>query len=197
MTRPAESDPRDAILEVVVRLLETEGYDAVQLREVARRAHVSLATIYKLFSGREQLIFAALERWRADHVYLGLDDAETVETTADGLMRVFRSMFEPWERNPLLLEAFHRVGVGPRGARLTEDGTDVVRPAVRALFADEDPAYVDDVLLILRHVVYGAVGRFVDGELEVTEILPVIEVAVTRLTTPEPRRSRAAPRHRQ
>jgi AcrR family transcriptional regulator len=35
----------DRILDIVVELLETEGYDAVQLREVARRARTSLATI--------------------------------------------------------------------------------------------------------------------------------------------------------
>src|SRR6476661_7124569 len=104
MERQREPAQRDTILEVVVRLVETEGYDAVQLREVARRARVSLATIYKLFDGRDQLIYAALERWREKHVYLALDDAAPDETPADGLMRVFRSMFEPWERSPRLLE---------------------------------------------------------------------------------------------
>ncbi len=34
----------DRLLAVVVEILETEGYDAVQLREVARRARSSLAT---------------------------------------------------------------------------------------------------------------------------------------------------------
>ena len=33
---------QNRILDIVVELLETEGYDAVQLREVARRARTSL-----------------------------------------------------------------------------------------------------------------------------------------------------------
>ena len=44
-----------------IEILETDGYDAVQQREVARRAGVSLATIYKNFSSRDELIFRALE----------------------------------------------------------------------------------------------------------------------------------------
>ena len=51
----------DRLLAVVVEILETEGYDAVQLREVARRARSSLATIYKRYATREDLILAALE----------------------------------------------------------------------------------------------------------------------------------------
>ena len=51
---------RDRILDIVAELLETEGYDAVQLREVARRARTSLATIYKRYSTRDELILAAL-----------------------------------------------------------------------------------------------------------------------------------------
>src|SRR4029450_9495614 len=39
----------DAVLDVVVDLLETEGYEAVQVRAVARRARISLTTLYQRF----------------------------------------------------------------------------------------------------------------------------------------------------
>jgi AcrR family transcriptional regulator len=189
VTRQIESGQREAIVEAVLELVDTAGYDGVQLRAVAKRAHVSLATIYKLFATREELIFAALEQWRRANVYEGLGAAAPHESPSDGLMRVFRHIFEPWERAPRMLEAFHRVQAGPRGARLTEDGTVVVRPLMRALLEGEDPAYVDDVLLILEHVVYGATSQFVDGKLDVAEILPVIERAVSRLTDGVPHSS--------
>ncbi|EUA92443.1 bacterial regulatory s, tetR family protein [Mycobacterium ulcerans str. Harvey] len=56
----------------MVHLLQTEGYDAVQLREVARRARTSLATIYKRYANRDELILAALEFWMDEHHYAGL-----------------------------------------------------------------------------------------------------------------------------
>ena len=46
---PAPVHPQaDVIVGVVQELLESGGYDGVQLREVARRARVSLSTIYRL-----------------------------------------------------------------------------------------------------------------------------------------------------
>ena len=59
----------DPLLGVVVEILETEGYDAVQLREVARRARASLATIYKRYPTREVLILAALQAWVNNNRY--------------------------------------------------------------------------------------------------------------------------------
>ena len=60
---------QDRILGIVVDLLETEGYDAVQLREVARRARTSLATIYKRYGTRDELILAALISWMEENRY--------------------------------------------------------------------------------------------------------------------------------
>jgi hypothetical protein len=46
--RPPVDDRRDDILDVVLELVEEHGYEAVQVRTVAERAHASLTTIYKL-----------------------------------------------------------------------------------------------------------------------------------------------------
>ena len=78
----AQIDTRvhDTIVTVVIDLLDTEGYDSVRLRDVASRARVSLATIYKLFGTRDELIVAALGRWLAENGY-----AELVEPAAGRL----------------------------------------------------------------------------------------------------------------
>ena len=47
---------RDAVLDVVVEILETDGYDAVRVRDVARGARVSSKSIYKMFESRDELI---------------------------------------------------------------------------------------------------------------------------------------------
>ena len=71
MREPAEARA-DAIIHVVLDLLESEGYDAVRVRTVARRARVSLSTIYKLFGTRDELIVTALERWMDANAYSAL-----------------------------------------------------------------------------------------------------------------------------
>ena len=54
-------DPRTmAILDAVVRAFHAGGYEGVNLRSVAREARVSLATIYEMFSSRDELCVAAM-----------------------------------------------------------------------------------------------------------------------------------------
>lgn len=196
MREPAEARA-DAIVDVVLDLLESEGYDAVQVRTVARRARVSLSTIYKLFGTRDELIVTALERWMDANAYSALTMPEPEESPYGTMVRVLRTVFEPWERHPRMLEAYHRARSGPSGKRLDLHGMAIVQPIVEAALAGADPHYLSDVELIHGHVVRGAVARFADGEIAVTDILPILERALYRLTTdnrPEDARPKAGNR---
>jgi TetR/AcrR family transcriptional regulator, cholesterol catabolism regulator len=175
----------DPIIEIVVDLLDTEGYEAVQLREVARRARVSLATIYKRYATRDELIVAALEWWMETNRYAGLAAPATFTPTSSvysDLMEMFRTIFEPWEQHPLMLQSYFRARSGPGGKRLIQRGLDAVLPVARAALAQLDSEFAHDLELILTGVVFGFLGRFTEGEIEVTEIVPGIERAVFRLT---------------
>ena len=127
-----EPHPAERILDVVVEMLESGGYDAVQLREVARRARIGLGTIYKLFPTRDDLIVTAIEHWMDMHTYAELAQPVPGETLYEGLMRVFRDVYEPWERSPRMLEAFHRARSGPGGERLQLQGANAIVPVMRA-----------------------------------------------------------------
>ena len=188
-TRAARSEQTvDAILAVVADLLEAEGYDAVRLRRVAKQARVSLATIYKLFPTRDELIVATLLRWMEANAYAGIGDLAPDASLYDGIMWSLRRVFEPWERSPRMLEAYHRARTGHGGDRLDVQGLAAVMPVVRAVLKPVDPAYARDLDTILRHMAYAVVGRFADGDLAITEIMPVLQRAVFRLTANAPMR---------
>lgn len=55
---------RTRILEEVADLIAEVGADAVQMRDVAQRSGVALATLYRYFSSKENLLAAALEDWQ-------------------------------------------------------------------------------------------------------------------------------------
>jgi AcrR family transcriptional regulator len=177
--------PPDPIIEIVVELLDTQGYEAVQLREVARRARVSLATIYKRYATRDELIVAALEWWMDTNRYANLPSPAT---GADGgslysdLMAVLRTIFEPWERHPTMLRSYFRARSGPGGERLIQRGVDAVVPVAKSITSQVDSDYAEDLELILTGVVFGFLARFAQVEIEVTEIVPGIERAVFWLT---------------
>lgn len=174
----------DPILDVVVEILEIEGYDAVQLREVAKRARTSLTTIYKRYPTRDALILAALQRWMDENRYAGLasQTPEPGESIYDGLMRVFRTIFEPWERHPDMLRAYFRARSAPGGQRLVSRGLDAVIPAAMAVLAGAEPDLVEELPPIVSNLAYGLVARFAAGEIPITEILPTLDRALFRLT---------------
>jgi TetR/AcrR family transcriptional regulator, cholesterol catabolism regulator len=178
-----EPHPAERILDVVIEMLESGGYDAVQLREVARKARIGLGTIYKLFPTRDDLVVTAIEHWMDIHTYAELGQPVPGETLYDGLMRVFRDVFEPWERSPRMLKAFHRARSGPGGERLQLQGANAIVPVMRAVLEGGDPVYVEDLGAILTSVAHGLIARFAAGEVDIAEILPTLERAVFRITT--------------
>jgi AcrR family transcriptional regulator len=173
----------DRIVRVVTDLLEADGEESVQLRAVARRARVSLNTIYKHFPTRNHLIVAALGRWMEENCYAAFADYPRDLSLYDGQMWVLGRLFAPWIRNPRMLLAYHRARTGPGGARLDLQGVVAVEPAAQAVFDHLDPSYAKDLALILTNMVTGVIERFAVGDLDVTDILPVLERTLFRLTT--------------
>ncbi|MEV6336701.1 TetR family transcriptional regulator [Nocardia vinacea] len=182
MSRTAARIPSKKIIKAVLALLQSDGYDAVQLREVARRAHVSLATVYKLFPTRDALIIAAVHEWMATNSYPDIAPPTPEESIGEGMIRILRHVFEPWERNPTMLEAFYRASSAPGGARLSVDGFAAVLPVAAQILDGTDPEYIEDLRLILPNMVYALIGRVADKTLGVDEILPILERTVRRLT---------------
>ncbi|WP_280320240.1 TetR family transcriptional regulator [Nocardia wallacei] len=191
MGEERESDTASRILALVVRSLERGGYDSVYVQEVARGARVSLTTVYKLFGTRDELIVAALEHWMAQRSYAALAQVPG-ETLREGLMRLLRTVFEPWERSPQMLKAYHRALCGPGGHRLDVQGRAAVRETALAVVAGADPTYLDDLDRILVHLSYGLISRYSAGALDITEIMPTLERAVHRLTADNERAADAA-----
>lgn len=52
----------DRIIQVAIELAERDGYDAVRMRDLAELADVSLATVYRRFSCKEDILAAALDQ---------------------------------------------------------------------------------------------------------------------------------------
>ncbi|MCK0091306.1 TetR/AcrR family transcriptional regulator [Rhodococcus sp. F64268] len=174
----------ERLLATVVELLENDGYDAVQLREVARRARISLTTIYKRYATREELILAAIEHWmKSNYTELATQSRDPGEPLHPAMMRVIRAIFEPWEQHPEMLFAYFRVRAAPGGESLAVRGFDPVVPIGMAVLSDVDPEFVAELESILSSVVYGLVGRCNAGYVDITEIVPTIDRTVFWLTT--------------
>src|SRR4051794_17411119 len=78
VTRPRgrrrEADREPLILAATNELLDEIGYDHLRVQDVADRAHVGLATIYRRWSTKQELVIAAMSRAKADVVTPETDD---------------------------------------------------------------------------------------------------------------------------
>jgi AcrR family transcriptional regulator len=175
----AETAP-ERILAVVIKLLESGGFDAVQLGLVATQARVSMTTIYKNFGSRDELIVAAMKDWMESHVYRPLTEPFP-DDLYDAVMWHYRCIYGPWEQNPLMADAFFRARMSPGGHVLELQGYRAVEPIWRQLVKDADQDFVADVRMITTHVVHSLLYSFAAGEIEVTEIIPTLERTLRRL----------------
>lgn len=182
MSRPSAPAVPAEILDVVAKLLESKGYDGWQLRDVADQARVSLATVYKHFPSRDDLIVAAVERWMADHVYRPMHVPAKGQSVFEAMNDMFRSIFEPWEDHPEMLQVFLRASATATGRdRLRAQGSAGVEVLWKAYADRLQPSYAADLTLILTNVVAGALSRYLHGDIVVTEILPILERTLLRL----------------
>jgi TetR/AcrR family transcriptional regulator, cholesterol catabolism regulator len=177
--RPEDRD--EEIVATVVHLLETEGYEAVQVRRIAAEASISLTTLYKLYGSRDELIIRAMERWMRENAYAGLASLPTADTAYDALSAIVRSVFGRWQRQPHMLVAFIRARMSTGGGRLDRQGFDIVNPAALPALDHLEPALLEDVVMILQHINIAVIERFAAGEIAVTEIVPIYERTLRRL----------------
>jgi AcrR family transcriptional regulator len=176
----------EKILAVVVSMIESNGTDAVQLVEVAKRARVSLSTIYKHFTSRDELLIAAIESWMDANVYQSLLEDTSDEPLFDALMRYFRHIFEPWEQHPHMAEAFMRARLSPGGGRLQLQGSALTEASMKKVIKGVDTEFAEDVLMIVRNVIYALVFRYATEDLPLTEIMSTLERTLRRLTGTTP-----------
>jgi TetR/AcrR family transcriptional regulator, cholesterol catabolism regulator len=173
------------ILDTVVQILETEGYEAVQLREVARRSQTSLTTIYKHYANRDELIAAAVQMWMDEHRFakLSSQSPQPGESLYSGLMRALRAIFLPWEEHPAMLTAYFRARAAPGGQHLVRHGLDMAVPTFLQVLDGIDDNFIADLDTIISTLVYGLLGRFTAGEIAVTDIVPILDRSVLHLTS--------------
>jgi AcrR family transcriptional regulator len=138
--RRREADREPLILDAANELLDEIGYDHLRVQDVADRAHVGLATIYRRWSTKQDLVIAAMSRAKA-HV----ERPETGDPRADletFLREMTNEMFGPkscfvvgfvtaLRNDPELARVF-------RDSLLTEMRDQLRRPIARVL-GDDDP----------------------------------------------------------
>ena len=169
---------RARILGAVLELAAEGGYDAVQVREVAARAHVALRTIYNYFDSRENLLYAAMMEWRLRVSYESVANVSGT-TLEDRLLSLLRHNIEAFAEAPRLFETFSRLELRPGEVDPAIHKTMV--GATDELLADSDPAFAEDLRLILGRFIYAELSLAAQGHIPIEDVWPEIERVVRRV----------------
>jgi AcrR family transcriptional regulator len=175
------AERRERILSAAREIIGERGYEALTMRELARRSRVTVPTIYNLVGGKEELLFAAVEEQTARFVAsIGRVDAATpatrvlavVEASSRELLRM------PGYYRSLLRLLFSSPGVDPERATVSQALETALEHAVAELErTGELAAWADPRVLVerlLAHLVFTSV-QWAGGEVD-REGLPAASV---------------------
>src|SRR3954447_6420037 len=106
MTPPVRRDgeaTRQKLLRAALELYTAEGYHATTTPAIAARAGVAEGTIYRHFSGKEQLlneVYRAAQHWARGIVAESEPAGERPAPAPERLQRIARRLLEGAERDP-------------------------------------------------------------------------------------------------
>jgi TetR/AcrR family transcriptional regulator, cholesterol catabolism regulator len=93
---------RAKVIEAVIELIADVGAEAVQMRDVAKRSGVALATVYRYFNSKDYLLAAALEDWqkRLTRRILASRGGRSDQDPLPGILDYLRRAQRAFHRNP-------------------------------------------------------------------------------------------------
>lgn len=181
-----QKDRRRRLIDAAFELGAEGGYEAVHMRDVAATANVALATIYRNFSSKDQLLAAAMTEWTGrlrDRVAQRPARGETpTEQMIDVLDRACATMARQPKLSMALVRALASPDAGVRdsGGEVRSSIAEVGDPILGHL----DPDARADILAVLGHVWYSSLVTWANGRAEFDTVTAELHRACRVLITP-------------
>ena len=191
---PEQQDRRRRLIDAAFELGAEGGYEAVQMRDVSVTANVALATIYRYFSSKDDLLAAAMTEWTGRLRGRVAQSPPRGETAADQMVDVLRRACQAMERQPKLSEALVRA-LSSADAGVRASGAEVQRQIASmgdGILADLDPDVRADILAALGHVWYSTLVSWANGRRDFSSVMTELERATRVLITPYEREAKQA-----
>jgi TetR/AcrR family transcriptional regulator, cholesterol catabolism regulator len=157
---------RERVVRAALELGAEGGYEAVQMRDVARRAEVALGTIYRYFPSKDALLLAVMVEWLGELERRVTRHPPTGDTTVDRIMDVLTRALRAMDRDPRLTAAV--IGAmtagDPTGVEAIDEVTRAMGRIMQAAFpADVDPDLEAAAARVLGHVWWSATISWANG----------------------------------
>jgi len=91
---------KDRLEPVVLEVFSQGDFHQVNMREIAKKAGVGYATIYRHFKSKEQLLFWFVDLWLADLIERIIDHLQGLEEIREKIRKIVWLQLDFYNRNP-------------------------------------------------------------------------------------------------
>jgi AcrR family transcriptional regulator len=177
------AERRRRLVDAAVELAQQGGYDAVQMRDVANRADVALATLYRQYPSKDQLLLAALaDQTGTLRDILGKRPARGT-TPLDRVNGVLERATRALTREPRLAGAMVTAlgSPEPDAAAIKQEILELLRGILGDAGGFAEVADADAALRTLGYVWFAALGAWSGGMIDDDQMLTDLSEAARLL----------------
>jgi AcrR family transcriptional regulator len=185
-TRPLTRSQQARLQRVVDSAMELGlegGYEAVQMRDVASRAHVAMGTVYRYFTSKDHLLAAALVHWVEQLDSRLAQVPARGDTQADRVVDVLDRALRAMGRQPRLVEAvFSSLSSSdPSTIECQNEISRLMDSIIIRAMGEPRPDGFADRSRILGHVWYSSILGWVNGRTDLGNVHNEVTIAVQLL----------------
>jgi AcrR family transcriptional regulator len=159
------------------------GYEAVQMRDVASRAHVAMGTVYRYFTSKDHLLAAALVHW-VEQLDVRLSQVPARgDTRADRVTDVLDRALRAMGRQPRLVEAVFSslASSDPSTIECQNQISRLMDGIILRAMGEPQPEDFADRSRVLGHVWYSSIVGWVNGRTDLARVHNEMAIAVRLL----------------
>lgn len=158
-------EKRQRIRAAVRALFSRHGYETATLRQIAKRAHVGLGTIFNYAQDKRDLVFLVFNEGLAQVTDEALDAARTEEQLLEKLIGMFRPHYTFFGKNPVLSRILLReltfYSEGKQAEEFLQTRSrllSAIEEVVRGAQRNGEITSEEDAGLIARHIFFAFAG---------------------------------------
>ncbi len=174
---------RQRVIDAAMELGLEGGYEAVQMRDVAARAHVAMGTVYRYFFSKDHLLAAALVHWVEQLEERLAEYPPVAQTPCDRVVEVLDRGLRAMGRQPKLVAAVFAALASPDPAAVDcqQQVAVVMDRIVSRAIGEPQPPDTPARSRIIGHVWYSSLVGWVNGWSDMDRVHDELAVAARLL----------------
>lgn len=187
---PRQLDRRRRVLDAVHELLATRPLHEIQVKDIADRAQVSLAAIYRYFSSKEHLLGEALVDW-AEERGRAHERRPPTGPPSERFAAIVRRGIRGYARFPQYTQLFLETAASrdPHAVECMGRLNALIGGGMRAALEEADASVADDVRITIGHAWVGGLFACVHGRSTFAELEQALSATCKLLLAPLENRS--------